>query len=635
MTVATEPGAVLERELGAVLGRDVDIDVGFLGWRDELTAPARPVSGRACLSVRLYGSLALLGPLQRDGRGRPCGQCLRRRWQVVQNKDLRDALELGGTTSEAGATPYLTRFARQAIAGQARLLAADAGEPAWPSGCARIVVLDLSTLRTGSVPLAADPECPSCAEVTADCRERALITLEPGLKPTPETFRLRDLDDLELDEKLFVNAACGVVGPDIVRDRTSTTTASASGRMDLRTETYLHQTSWGGHAFSYRDSSRIGILEALERYAGMRSRAKVTATRAAYADLAAGGTRALHPADSGLYPDDAYDRLIYPVERFREDRPISWVWGYSLRDREPLLVPEVLAYYHAAPLAERFVQDCSNGCASGSSLVEAVYFGLMELIERDAFLLVWYGGLPVPEIDAATSESPSARFLIDRLELNGYRARFFDARITFPVPVVVGVAERMDGGIGAMCFGAGASLTPEGALRAALVEIATDAAHLPWRTRFHRSRLLPMVDDFSRVEALHDHPMLYGLPEMAGHASFLLRPGERRPMADLYPGAANLLKPSESLRGDVESCVAMLAEAGHDVIVVNQTLDLQRELGLHTVSVIVPGLLPIDFGWARQRAPYMPRMRTAPRAAGLVDRDLTLADLHLVPHPFP
>jgi ribosomal protein S12 methylthiotransferase accessory factor len=69
--------------------------------------------------------------------------------------------------------------------------------------------------------------------------------------------------------------------------------------------------------------------------------------------------------------------------------------------------------------------------------------------------------------------------------------------------------------------------------------------------------------------------------------------------------------------------------------VVNQTLDLQRELGLHTVSVIVPGLLPIDFGWARQRAPHMPRMRTAPRAAGLVDRDLTLADLHLVPHPFP
>ena len=61
----------------------------------------------------------------------------------------------------------------------------------------------------------------------------------------------------------------------------------------------------------------------------------------------------------------------------------------------------------------------------------------------------------------------------------------------------------------------------------------------------------------------------------------------------------------------------------------------QRRLGLATVNVTVPGLVPIDFGWDRQRALHHPRVRTAPHAAGLLDHDLTDADLHRVPHPFP
>ena len=159
------------------------------------------------------------------------------------------------------------------------------------------------------------------------------------------------------------------------------------------------------------------------------------------------------------------------------------MWGHSLRDRRPLLVPEILAYYHApGGLANRFVQESSNGCASGGSPAEAVYFGLMEVIERDAFLLAWFGRAPLTEIDGSASRSPQTRAMIDRLAMYGYRARFFDTRVTFPVPVVTAVAERVDGGLGRLCFGAGASLDPEAALAAGLCEIATDAVNLRSRT---------------------------------------------------------------------------------------------------------------------------------------------------------
>ena len=50
------------------------------------------------------------------------------------------------------------------------------------------------------------------------------------------------------------------------------------------------------------------------------------------------------------------------------------------------------------------------------------------------------------------------------------------------------------------------------------------------------------------------------------------------------------------------------------MIAVDQTTPEQHDLGLATASVVVPGLLPIDFGWMRQRAPHARRLRTAFRS---------------------
>src|SRR5690606_41973306 len=68
---------------------------------------------------------------------------------------------------------------------------------------------------------------------------------------------------------------------------------------------------------------------------------------------------------------------------------------------------------------------------------------------------------------------------------------------------------------------------------------------------------------------------------------------------------------------------------------VDQTAPEQRALGLHTVKVLVPGLLPLDFGWTRQRARHLPRTFTALREAGLRPGDLTEADLNPGPQPYP
>jgi len=579
------------------------VAVYALGVRDELAETA-PVPSEPVL---VYGRHALLAPEA------GCARCLARRWQAIRPPDLRDALERGGETAAAGDSPYTTPFAGDAL----RALRAAAG-----ATDRTVFDLDLATLRVHRASLVPDADCPDCHPAAPEVPAVPALTATP--KRAPDAFRSRDAADYPLDVAAFVNPVCGPLGTTLWPDRTSRSTSPVNGIFRARAGAYLWKMLYGGHADGYARSARLGVMEGLERAAGVRPGGRRATVVATLDEL---GDDALDPRVCGLYADAFYEANPR-IRRFAPDRPISWVHAWSMRDERPVLVPEVLVYYLAAKEEDRFVQESSNGCASGGSLVEAVYHGLMEAVERDAFLLAWYGRRSLPEIDPASSRRVATRLMVDRLAMYGYRARFFDARSTFDIPVVTAVAERVDGGPGALAFGGGASLDPETAMTAALCEIASDSVMLAARSAADEARLRGMVDDFDKVHGLHDHPLLYGRPEMRRHASFLLDTGAPpRSTAEVYADAPPL---ADDLRDDLDRCVRLVAAQGFDVIVVDQTLPEQRDLGLHTASVTVPGLLPIDFGWSRQRALHMPRLLTALREAGPHD-----GEIHPVPHPYP
>ncbi|MFE5486146.1 TOMM precursor leader peptide-binding protein [Streptomyces sp. NPDC056527] len=609
------------------------ITVSALGVRDAFATPTSAEGvDRSTLPVHLYGRQAIVGPWPAEGRT-GCADCLRRRWQGVRSVGLREGIELRGHTREAGSWPYRVPFAAQAVAALIARLAAAPRDDRRPFP--DVWLVDLEKLTVRHHPLVPEPDCPGCGTPRPVTAESAALVLRPAPRYRPGVSRVLPVDAYGIQVDAFANPHWGAVGPSVVCDVTSPTTAATVGCFSSRSGDYLRETFWGGHADTYHASTRIGVLEGLERFAGMRARGRALTLTASLDEL---GPNAVDPRETGLYTDD-FHRANPWVPPFTSDRPVPWVWGWSLRDALPRPVPEVLAFYHKPGIEHRFVQESSNGCASGGSLEEAVLSGLMEVLERDAFLLAWHGMQPLPEIDPESSADPRTRVMVDRMAMYGYRARFFDARITFPVPVVTAVAERFDGGPARMCFGAGASLDPEAALTAALCEIATDSVQLLQRFRRDEAAYRAMAEDFERITSLHDHPLVYAVPEMGRHADFLLRPAsapeppERGRVADLRWSRAD--GSGTDVRDDLIAAVDAVTSAGFDVVVVDQTVPEQRALGLHTVKVLVPGLLPLDFGWTRQRARHMPRMRTALREAGLRPDDLTEAELNPGPHPFP
>ncbi|MGW4384154.1 TOMM precursor leader peptide-binding protein [Kitasatospora sp. NPDC004531] len=609
--------------------------VAVLGGTDLLRPePADAARRRAAATVHLTSQAVLVGPWGGDASPPACGTCLAMRWQRLRSRTERDALETGrGSTLAGPGLPALTDHAVDAVWALHRLTV-DAAPPGLP----QVSRLDLETLRVQTVPLLAEALCPSCAADSAaqpeqpEQPEQPVLPLASRTKPAPDRRRLRPADGYQLPEAALANPVCGVLGAGTWSDVVSPTTAPVAGTVFMRGYAGLSDVTWSGQADSFRASRSLAFLEGLERYAGTHRRANTPMLTESYHNL---GAAALDPRACGLYSERTYrdDPMLGP---FDPDRPIPWVRGWSLRDDRPVLVPARLCYYSAGIAADNFVFECSNGCATGSCLEEAILHGLLELIERDAFLLGWYGNAPLPEIDLAAGTGPALRAMLDRAALLGYDVHAFDNRIDLAVPVVTALAVRRDGGPGTLAFAAAAGFDPEETIGSAVSEILTYIPHLPGQVRERPAELAAMAEDFDLVRRLPDHAALFGLPQMARHARSYLEPAApARPAAELYADWAESCPRGTDLLDDLRFCRDRFTEAGHDVIVVDQTSPEQRRLGLHTVCTLVPGLLPIDFGWTRQRALRLPRLRTALRRGGLRDSDLAEDELRLVPHPFP
>ncbi len=638
MTTMTTPAAASgARSPAAVFGRMIaerlsgvpgTIDVAVLGVPGHDAAATVPLDGgdgpvRA--SVRLYGASVVVAAT--PGAPGPCPGCLDRRWTVCRPPVERAALEEPrGVLAAAPAVP-----GRHVAALTAPLVeqAVSDGDPRSAS----VWELDTLTATVSRFGLIRDSACPRCAEPVDDTAEAASLPLEPAPVPVPGATRARSPEELDLPMEALANPVCGMLGGPAMRAYQATATAPVSGRLHVRSKYALHEMWWSGHAESYARSELLAALEGLERDAGQQPKRIRVARRARAADL---DEPYLDLTECGLYTDEFYRRHTDHYVPWSAEPEVPWVWGYSLRDERPLLVPEQAVYYLDHRTDHRnTVQECSNGCASGSSRTEAVLHGLLELLERDAFLVSWYSGLTPVEIDLDTVDSALVQQMRAHVDLFGYDLRCFDIRTDIPVPAIAAVAVRRDDGLGTLCFAGGASLDPADAVRAAVCETASYISGFPERVEAELDRTERMADDYRLVTELSHHALLFGLPRMAPLADHWMRQDTRLPLDEVFADWTSIRQVHDDLRVPVRQIVAMLAQRGMDTVVVDQTTPEQRLLGLHTVAVIVPGLVPIDFGWERQRALHLPRTRWAPYHAGLAPRPLRADELHRVPHPFP
>ncbi|MFC5528223.1 TOMM precursor leader peptide-binding protein [Cohnella yongneupensis] len=596
-------------------------------WRPsdyELAEQVLQKAGISWLRGFILHDEGVIGPLVE--RGKPgCTQCAELR-SFMAGQDRENSLELQMSLLLHGAIPRDLSTSRFGVWQTSCLIAAEAqkmihGVPAQTER--GVYLVDLKTLKSSLHAFLPDPMCPLCGNVPIDLPDNARISLQPSLKFNSEAYRCKPLGDLGIglvrdywDERtgLFNKKTFDLLSP--------------FSNVYVNLPTVMGNVTSAGRAHSYARSELAAILEGLERYCGTCPRGKRTVVHDSYSNLS---DRALNPMEVGVYSADQYAQVDFPYKPFDPELPMNWVWGYSFIQDSPILVPEQLAYY-SLEHGDSFVVEGSNGCALGGSLEEAIFYGIMEVVERDSFLLTWYARLSVPRLDPYSSNDKELRLMLDRLQdIAGYEICLFNTTMENGIPSIWAIAKNKGKtGANLICAG-GAHLDPIRAAKSAILEVAGNIIFLGEMMKENREEYYRMVDDPYLVRRMEDHSLLYSLPETEDRLHFLLE--QNRPLRTF--DEEFIPRPLHAdLTDELKDILRQFHRINLDVIVINQTAPETLRNGLYCVKVLIPGMLPMSFGHQLVRVTGLERVLKVPLKLGYTKNLLTAQEINPHPHPF-
>jgi ribosomal protein S12 methylthiotransferase accessory factor len=384
-------------------------------------------------------------------------------------------------------------------------------------------------------------------------------------------------------------------------------------------------TRSGGAGLTRDAATASAVGEALERYCcNFYDRARLLV--GCFEDFA---ETAVDPSTWALFSQRQYDSEGFPFPRFTSQTVVSWAEARSMVSHRTRLVPASLTYLPYAPCAGEtlFSQTISTGLACRPSMTEAILYGLYECIERDAFTIYWLNGLTRSRIDLhAAADAALQHRLVRHFARPGIQYHIWDITTDIPVPTYFCIALGHSNIGRLVSVGSASHLDARQALLKSLTECAQGRPYL--RYEYNRDPNWSCKDDFSDVNDFADHAQVYSRrPELVAQLRFCTTLAAER--ASL-PSSQSVGDPAQ----DLTQTVSLLEQCGFDVLVVDLTTPDVRELGLHVVRVLVPGLQPLH-GDHRYRFLGGTRLYELPPRLGLPAETLSEAQLFSLPHPFP
>jgi ribosomal protein S12 methylthiotransferase accessory factor len=378
-------------------------------------------------------------------------------------------------------------------------------------------------------------------------------------------------------------------------------------RSDLRTMN-------AGKGTSDVQARASALCEGLERYSGV-FRGDEPRRRARLADLGGAGIplndcllfsdRQYRERDARNAGGSHFSFIPVPLDPEAE---IDWSPVWSLTRGEVRYLPTAFCYYdYPQPDEQTYCIACSNGCAAGNTLEEAILQGFLELVERDGVALWWYNRLRRPSVDLDSFGEPYLDRLRAFLRDHGRNFWVLDLTADLGIPVFASITQRTDGPSQQIMPGFGAHLDPKVALLRAVTEMnqMLSSPLLGLKEKgADKEPIDPQTEHWLRTATTADHP-------------YLLPAG-----GTLRTAASYAQTWADDVADDVRACQALVERAGMEMLVLDQT---RPEVGLPVAKVIVPGLRHF---WARLGPG---RLYDVPVQLGWLSRPLAEDDLNPIP----
>ena len=548
----------------------------------EIDERARAL-GRRWMLVRPAGFECWIGPVFEPGRT-GCLHCLRQRlgrYRAAHRFAARLEPE-HGTATPLPAIAATRELACQLAAVEAAR--AVAGTAADLTGI--VLTMELASRSTKTHRLTRNPECSACgtgpnrdpapvrlaaAPAATTAGEGGYRTVPPeetldryGHVVSPITGIVETLDAVPTGR----DVGCVCLGPQQMR-----VGYDGNGTVQLR----RHGSGGKGATSAAARASALG--EAIERYSFERHGGEATIA-GTFNELA---PEAIHPNEVMNFSDRQYRERVarnratgsgrrFIPEPLDPDTRIDWTAVWSLTGERRRLLPTELLYARTGPpeptRGPRYCVTCSNGCAAGNTLEEAVLQGLLETIERDAVAVWWYNRLRPTEIDLDSFDDPWLSKIETEYEQWNRQVVALDLTHDLGIPVIGAVSHVRAGAAERILLGFGCHVDAGIAARRAVSEMAQmlivdlglaghqeDREHERWMQSATRAHQWQLTGDETR--------------ELRKRDEFPAAPADRH------------------LKQAIERCLEAVESRGLEVLVLDRT---RADVGMPAVKVIVPGL---------------------------------------------
>ncbi|NWL90516.1 hypothetical protein DMN77_23495 [Paenibacillus sp. 79R4] len=373
-----------------------------------------------------------------------------------------------------------------------------------------------------------------------------------------------------------------------------------------------------GVGLTLEEANTTAVAKAIERYCA----AYVIPERLVLASWEELGEDALHPAELPLFTKEQYEQWQFPYQPFTERSKIRWVHGRSLTTGRTKWVPAAIAWDSYVPQSgdeEAICFGLMTGSAAGTTKEQAMIEGLLEIIERDAFMIMWYNSLSLPRLD--TRHLSVMDHFKELLDPNKFELTMIDTTSDIGIPSALGLLMTREGKVS---VGGSARLSMGEAVYKTLLEISQ--LFIGNKSQLYSKSLPPLlphqVTDYGLRQPYYEQPFAH--EELA----FATASSEFRSVQPAPPIAAG----TETER--LQYIVQQFANRGLEVLCVDLTTDDVRQLGLHFVKMIVPGTVQLPRS-EKERIITSERIYKTPVELALRTEPIQPQNLNRSPHPFP
>lgn len=315
------------------------------------------------------------------------------------------------------------------------------------------------------------------------------------------------------------------------------------------------------------------------------------------------------------------------LNRFRisEKSKFGWIKGTSLNKRKDILIPSQLIIFNYKILGNepQILFPMSTGAAAGSSLEDALYRGICEIIERDAFMINYLNKLNSPRLDLSSLNDTVINEIMEIYDRYGLELVVIDLTTDLKIPAFAAITLDKTGFGPAVSMGLKAGFDIKETIIGAIEESLMTRS---WeRDKFIYGNSLKNQNSRKEDDGISEKAHYWFSVSKIKYLNFWLK---NKNISRISSGTLTV-KPENM----VDKAIELLYEKGMEVLYVDIADRKIKKYGFTVVKVIVPQLQQL---YLDERYPYLggKRLYMAPVDMGFLKKPKHEDQLNKIPHPF-